>query len=134
MQLTQSETNKIKERDEQHTQELRDWRADLRTRKEALEESFRQERREQDLFYASEYTARVLRTSRSPPSASPSNTSLSSERQRPKSASYEHALHVSVPRRGSLEDISPLHAAVRHTSLEALDEVVLGKAISNGKR
>ncbi len=29
MSLTQQENNKIKERDEQHTQELRVWRADL---------------------------------------------------------------------------------------------------------
>ena len=34
MQLTQQETNKIKERDEQHTQELREWRNDLAKRKQ----------------------------------------------------------------------------------------------------
>ena len=34
MQLTQQETNKIKERDEQHTQELREWRNDLGKRKQ----------------------------------------------------------------------------------------------------
>lgn len=33
MQLTQQETNKVKERDEQHTQELREWRSDLAKRK-----------------------------------------------------------------------------------------------------
>lgn len=34
MQLTQQETNKIKERDDQHTQELREWRSDLAKRKQ----------------------------------------------------------------------------------------------------
>ena len=34
MQLTQQETKKIKERDEQHTQELREWRNDLAKRKQ----------------------------------------------------------------------------------------------------
>ena len=34
MQLTQQETNKIKQRDEQHTQELREWRSELGTRKQ----------------------------------------------------------------------------------------------------
>ena len=34
MQLTQQETNKIKERDEQYTQELREWRNDLGKRKQ----------------------------------------------------------------------------------------------------
>ena len=34
MQLTQQETNKVKERDEQHTQELREWRSDLAKRKQ----------------------------------------------------------------------------------------------------
>lgn len=34
MQLTQQETNKVKERDEQHTQELREWRNDLAKRKQ----------------------------------------------------------------------------------------------------
>lgn len=34
MQLTQQETNKIKQRDEQHTQELREWRSELGKRKQ----------------------------------------------------------------------------------------------------
>lgn len=34
MQLTQQETNKIKERDEQHTQELREWRAEIARKKQ----------------------------------------------------------------------------------------------------
>ncbi len=34
MTLTQQETNKVKERDEQHTQELREWRADIAKRKQ----------------------------------------------------------------------------------------------------
>ena len=34
MQLTQQETNKVKERDDQHTQELRDWRGELGKRKQ----------------------------------------------------------------------------------------------------
>lgn len=29
MQLTQQETNKVKERDEQHTVELREWRVEI---------------------------------------------------------------------------------------------------------
>ncbi|XP_064382334.1 serine/threonine-protein kinase 10-like isoform X2 [Halichondria panicea] len=37
MQLTQQETNKIKQRDEQHTQELREWRSELGKRKQKLE-------------------------------------------------------------------------------------------------
>ena len=32
--LTQQETNKIKERDEQHTQELREWRAEIARKKQ----------------------------------------------------------------------------------------------------
>ena len=38
MALTQQETNKIKERDEQHTQELREWRNELKRRKEVGKE------------------------------------------------------------------------------------------------
>ena len=38
MQLTQQETNKIKERDEQHTQELREWRNDLTKRKQVTDD------------------------------------------------------------------------------------------------
>ena len=34
MQLTQQETNKIKDRDEQHTQELREWRSELSKKKQ----------------------------------------------------------------------------------------------------
>lgn len=34
MMLTQQENSKIKQRDEEHTQELRQWRADLRERKQ----------------------------------------------------------------------------------------------------
>lgn len=40
MQLTQQETNKIKERDEQHTQELREWRNDLAKRKQVNEDKY----------------------------------------------------------------------------------------------
>ena len=34
MMLTQQETNKMKEMDDQHTQELREWRADVALRKQ----------------------------------------------------------------------------------------------------
>ena len=34
MQLTQQETNKVKERDEQHTAELREWRVEIAKRKQ----------------------------------------------------------------------------------------------------
>ena len=34
MQLTQQETNKVKERDEQHTVELREWRGEIAKRKQ----------------------------------------------------------------------------------------------------
>jgi hypothetical protein len=34
MQLTQQETNKVKERDEQHTVELREWRVEIAKRKQ----------------------------------------------------------------------------------------------------
>ncbi len=40
MQLTQQETNKIKERDEQHTQELREWRNDLAKRKQVTNDDY----------------------------------------------------------------------------------------------
>lgn len=34
MQLTQQEANKVKERDEQHTVELREWRGEIANRKQ----------------------------------------------------------------------------------------------------
>ncbi len=34
MMLTQQETNKVKERDDQHTLELREWRGDIAKRKQ----------------------------------------------------------------------------------------------------
>lgn len=34
MMLTQQEANKVKERDEQHTVELREWRGEIATRKQ----------------------------------------------------------------------------------------------------
>ena len=36
MMLTQQENNKLKERDEKHTQELREWRADLTKRRQVM--------------------------------------------------------------------------------------------------
>lgn len=39
MQLTQQETNKVKERDEQHTVELREWRAEIAKRKQVSSDS-----------------------------------------------------------------------------------------------
>lgn len=36
MMLTQHENSKLKERDEQHTHELRDWRADLTKRRQVM--------------------------------------------------------------------------------------------------
>ena len=41
MQLTQQETNKVKERDEQHTVDLREWRGEIAKRKQVCLEKFK---------------------------------------------------------------------------------------------
>jgi peptidoglycan hydrolase CwlO-like protein len=52
MMLTQHENKKLKERDEQHTHELRDWRSDLTKRRQALEEKFEKQREDHERFYS----------------------------------------------------------------------------------
>ncbi|KAL9984056.1 hypothetical protein ACROYT_G006312 [Oculina patagonica] len=50
--LMESETTKLKERDEKHQAQLETWKADLVPRKKTLEEEFAREDREQQLFYS----------------------------------------------------------------------------------
>lgn len=50
--LMESETTKLKERDEKHQTQLEAWKAELAPRKKTLEEEFAREEREQQLFYA----------------------------------------------------------------------------------
>lgn len=50
--LMESETMKLKERDEKHQTQLETWKAELGPRKKVLEEEFAREEREQQLFYA----------------------------------------------------------------------------------
>jgi len=50
--LMESETTKLKERDEKHQTQLESWKAELVPRKKTLEEEFAREEREQQLFYA----------------------------------------------------------------------------------
>ncbi|XP_077402100.1 serine/threonine-protein kinase 10 [Vanacampus margaritifer] len=47
----ENETSKLKQLDEQHNQQLRDWREQLKPRKTALEESLSSRRKEQDAFF-----------------------------------------------------------------------------------
>lgn len=86
MQLTQQETNKVKELDEQHVIELREWRAEISQRKQVsyiaclctlkyyhdslqrLEEEFRASRKEKEEDYSKERPfPKQLRTSLSLP-------------------------------------------------------------------
>lgn len=50
--LMESETTKLKERDEKHQSQLAAWKAELGPRKKAVEEEFAREEREQQMFYA----------------------------------------------------------------------------------
>ncbi|KAK3704747.1 hypothetical protein QZH41_009751, partial [Actinostola sp. cb2023] len=50
--LMESETLKLKERDDKHNGQMMSWKADLGPRKKTLEEEFAREKREQQLFYA----------------------------------------------------------------------------------
>ena len=49
--LMEQETQKIKELDEQYSNELREWKQQLVPRKQRLEEEFQKQREEQDIFY-----------------------------------------------------------------------------------
>ncbi|XP_040217777.1 STE20-like serine/threonine-protein kinase isoform X4 [Rana temporaria] len=49
--LIEHETQKLKELDEEHVQELKDWREKLRPRKKALEEEFARKLQEQEMFF-----------------------------------------------------------------------------------
>ncbi|XP_041065064.1 STE20-like serine/threonine-protein kinase isoform X2 [Carcharodon carcharias] len=49
--LIEHETHKLKEVDEEHCQELKDWRDKLRPRKKALEEEFARKLQEQEVFF-----------------------------------------------------------------------------------
>uniref|UniRef100_A0AAY4BL51 non-specific serine/threonine protein kinase n=1 Tax=Denticeps clupeoides TaxID=299321 RepID=A0AAY4BL51_9TELE len=49
--LVEHETQKLKELDEEHTGELKEWREKLRPRKKALEEEFSRKLQEQEVFF-----------------------------------------------------------------------------------
>ncbi|XP_078269406.1 STE20-like serine/threonine-protein kinase isoform X2 [Rhinoraja longicauda] len=49
--LIEHETHKLKEVDEEHSQELKEWRDKLRPRKKALEEEFARKLQEQEVFF-----------------------------------------------------------------------------------
>ncbi|XP_059410624.1 STE20-like kinase b [Carassius carassius] len=49
--LIEHETQKLKELDEEHSAELKDWREKLRPRKKALEEEFTRKLQEQEMFF-----------------------------------------------------------------------------------
>ncbi|XP_053708950.1 STE20-like kinase b isoform X2 [Synchiropus splendidus] len=49
--LIEHETQKLKELDEEHGQELKDWREKLRPRKKALEDEFARKLQEQEVFF-----------------------------------------------------------------------------------
>ncbi|KAG2462155.1 SLK kinase, partial [Polypterus senegalus] len=49
--LIEHETQKLKELDEEHSMELKDWREKLRPRKKALEEEFARKLQEQEVFF-----------------------------------------------------------------------------------
>ncbi|XP_037353870.1 STE20-like serine/threonine-protein kinase isoform X2 [Talpa occidentalis] len=49
--LVEHETQKLKELDEEHSQELKDWREKLRPRKKTLEEEFARKLQEQEVFF-----------------------------------------------------------------------------------
>uniref|UniRef100_A0A8C9VCA6 non-specific serine/threonine protein kinase n=1 Tax=Scleropages formosus TaxID=113540 RepID=A0A8C9VCA6_SCLFO len=49
--LIEHETQKLKELDEEHSHELKDWREKLRPRKKALEEEFARKLQEQEVFF-----------------------------------------------------------------------------------
>uniref|UniRef100_A0A673NFH1 non-specific serine/threonine protein kinase n=1 Tax=Sinocyclocheilus rhinocerous TaxID=307959 RepID=A0A673NFH1_9TELE len=49
--LIEHETQKLKELDEEHSTELKDWREKLRPRKKALEEEFARKLQEQEMFF-----------------------------------------------------------------------------------
>jgi STE20-like kinase len=53
--LTEHETQKIRELDGQYQGELREWKAQLRPRKQALEEEFQRQITEQERFYSGAY-------------------------------------------------------------------------------
>lgn len=152
MQLTQQETNKIKERDEQHTQELREWRNDLAKKKQVtmdkhthtilcvyvvvgwcthniivqvLEEEFRNQREERDKFYSADRPLpKQLRASLSMPENS-----------------WDEAQRSTKAR--SVSDLHQLQELPAQDSPhKALDDVVLGlsstdanstAAVANGK-
>ena len=54
LQLTQQETRKIQERDDQHSKELAEWKKELANRKQRLEEEFQSEQQERVTFYSSD--------------------------------------------------------------------------------
>ncbi|XP_068597850.1 STE20-like serine/threonine-protein kinase [Brachionichthys hirsutus] len=49
--LIEHETQKLKELDEEHSQEIKEWREKLRPRKKALEEEFTRKLQEQEVFF-----------------------------------------------------------------------------------
>jgi STE20-like kinase len=55
--LMEHETQKIQELDEQYQAEVREWKGQLRPRKQALEEEFSRQRAEQERFYSGAFQA-----------------------------------------------------------------------------
>ena len=53
LQLTQQETKKIKERDDQHSSDLTAWKMQLHTRRDQLEKEFQRQQEEKEEFYIS---------------------------------------------------------------------------------
>ena len=53
LQLTQQETKKIKERDDQNSTELSAWKMRLHSRRDQLEKEFQQQQEEKEQFYSS---------------------------------------------------------------------------------
>ena len=52
--MTQQETKKIQEKDEQHTTDLKEWKRDLSNRRQKLEDEFEKEKREKEEYYTNE--------------------------------------------------------------------------------
>ncbi|XP_076141864.1 STE20-like serine/threonine-protein kinase isoform X2 [Alosa pseudoharengus] len=61
--LVEHETQKLKELDEEHGHELKEWREKLRPRKKALEEEFSRKQQEQDVFFSTSGDSECLNPS-----------------------------------------------------------------------
>ncbi|XP_062375054.1 STE20-like serine/threonine-protein kinase isoform X2 [Sardina pilchardus] len=61
--LVEHETQKLKELDDEHGNELKEWREKLRPRKKALEEEFSRRQQEQDVFFSTSGDSECLNPS-----------------------------------------------------------------------